>query len=407
MIPTQVKGFKFAGIRSGIKEKSKKLDLALIFSQTPCAVAGSFTTNRAKAAPVLLGLKTIPSGKGQAVIINSGNANACTGALGLRNAKKMIEATAKALNLSSDLVFVASTGKIGIQLPMEKILQGIPEAVECLSDSQDSLSLAAQSILTTDQFAKIHGVRGKIKNKPYTIVGFAKGAGMIEPAMKPASSSLHATMLGFIMTDAAIPAKLLQEMLDRIVETTFNRITVDGDMSTNDTALLLANGCAENEPLSAGSAEAKKFEKNLKEVCETLALKMVEDGEGATKVVKILIKGAKNEEDARKIAYSVGRSELVKTSFFGQDPNWGRLLAAVGYSRATVDPSKVDIYYGSVRVASRGMATNAEAEHKAHEVMKAPRFTVTIHLKQGKSGFELWTSDLNYDYVKLNAEYRT
>lgn len=407
-IPLEVRGFKFAGIHCGIKENPNKPDLALIVSEAPCQVAGSFTTNLAKAAPVILDEKKIKKGIAQAVLINSGNANACTGVKGLKSAEQMVQEGARALKLSPDLVLVSSTGKIGIPLPVEKIKAGLHRAVSSL-DSQ-SLSLAAKAILTTDKFIKIHGVTGKVGQSRYTLVGFGKGAGMIEPAMKPAlnrSSARHATMLAYFMTDLSISSPVLQTIFNRVVDATFNRITVDGDMSTNDTALILANGLAGNKALRLNSKEAKDFEKKLEEVARVLALKMVEDGEGATKVVEILVKRAKNEAEAKKVAYAVGRSPLVKTSFFGQDPNWGRLLAAIGYSGATFDPSRVDIYYGPVQVVSFGVATTREADRKAHEVMKNPTFTVTLDLKKGKGTHRIWTSDLNYDYVKLNAEYRT
>lgn len=402
----KVRGFQFSGLHVGIKENPNRFDLAIIYSEVPFQVAGTFTTNKAQAAPVILDLKKIKKGVGQAVILNSGNANACTGRLGMKNAQEMVEETARQLKVSPDLVYVSSTGKIGVQMPMEKVKAGIEKAVSLLN--ADGALNAAQAILTTDKFQKIHSITDRIGKTEYTLLGFAKGAGMIEPAMKgPSSGPPHATMLGFFMTDLHIPAKLLQAMLNRVTEATFNRITVDGDVSTNDTALLMANGKAGNKPLKAGSKEAKAFEKNLEEVARYLSLKMVEDGEGATKVVEVFVKGAKNDTEARRIAYSVGRSPLVKTSFFGQDPNWGRLLAAIGYSGATFDPYKVDIYYDSVKVAASGVATTKEADRAAHEVMKAPTFKVTLDLKKGKGSFRLWTSDLTIDYVKLNAEYRT
>ncbi len=401
----QIKGFQFAGIYSGIKEHSKKLDLALIYSEKPCSVAGTFTSNRVKAAPVVLCEKRMKKAKAQAVVINSGNANACTGAQGLKNAERMVKVAAKALQISEDLVFISSTGKIGVQLPIEKIEKGIIEASEALH--ADNLALAAQAILTTDLFSKVHVLRGKCQGKTYTLAGFAKGAGMIEPAMRPASNSKHATMLGYFLTDLALPSSLLQTILNRVVDASFNCITVDGDMSTNDTALALANGMSGNIPLKAGSKEAKEFEKLFEELARALALQMVEDGEGATKVVEIKVEGARSSSEARQIAYSIGRSQLVKTSFFGQDPNWGRVLAAVGYSGATFTPQKTDIYYGPVKLVSKGLAVGGDSERKAHEIMKNKYFTVRVVLKQGKAAFRLWTSDLNYDYVKLNAEYRT
>ena len=402
-----MRGFKYSGVHCGIKDNPNKLDLGIIYSEIPSQIAGSFTTNRAKAAPVILGEKRIKKGLAQAVVVNSGNANACTGPLGLQNAQEMTEDAAHALKISPELVLVSSTGKIGIPLPMEKVRNGIRQAASLL-DSQ-SVSQTAQAIMTTDKFIKIHAVSGSVGKIRYQIVGFGKGAGMIEPQMRPPTRGWgrHATMLAYFMTDLAVGAKVLQTIFNRVVDLTFNRITVDGDMSTNDTALIMANGLAGNRPLSLNSPEAKAFERCLEEVALSLALKMVEDGEGATKVVQILVKGAKNEKEARKVAYAVGRSPLVKTSFFGQDPNWGRILAAIGYSGATFDPSRVDIYYGPVRIVASGVATTLEDDEKAHEVMKNPTFTVTLDLKKGKGTFRIWTSDLNYDYVKLNAEYRT
>jgi glutamate N-acetyltransferase/amino-acid N-acetyltransferase len=291
---------------------------------------------------------------------------------------------------------------------MEKIGAGLKKAVSALDS--DSLSSAAKAILTTDKFIKIYGTTAFLGKKKVSLVGFGKGAGMIEPAMRPAShgsSARHATMLAYFMTDLAIPSKALQAIFNRVVDATFNRITVDGDMSTNDTALILANGLAGNKPLRLNSREAKAFEKKLEEVARALALKMVEDGEGATKVVEIFVKNAKNEAEAKRVAYAVGRSPLVKTSFFGQDPNWGRILAAIGYSGATFDPSRVDIYYGPVRVVAYGIGKKGEADRKAHEVMKSPTFTVTLDLKKGKGTYRIWTSDMNYDYVKLNADFST
>jgi glutamate N-acetyltransferase/amino-acid N-acetyltransferase len=399
----KVKGFKFAGIHSGIKENPNKLDLALIYSEVPCQIAGTFTTNRAKAAPVLLDLKKIKKGLAQAVVVNSGNANACTGSLGLKNAQIMIDEAARALKISSGLVFVSSTGKIGVQLPIEKIRRGIQRAATLLD--YENLDQAARAILTTDHFNKIHAVKGRLGKTKYTLIGFAKGAGMIEPAMAPASK--HATMLAYFVTDLNISSQVLQPILNRVVETTFNRISVDGDMSTNDTALVLANGLAGNSLIKSGSRAAKDFEKNLEKIARFLALKMLEDGEGGTKVVEIFVKGARSEKEARLIAYRVARSELVKTSFYGQDPNWGRLLAAVGYSGAIFNPSKIDIYYSSIKVASSGVGTGPQSEKKAQAIMKHPTFTVTLDLKQGRNSFKVWTSDLTIDYVKLNAAYRT
>lgn len=418
-----VKGFRFSGIAAGIKQ-SKSLDLALIYSEVPARVVGSFTTSRAQAAPVQLSLKNIRSGLCSAVIVNSGNANACSGARGMKDARSMVRATARALQVPEEWVQVCSTGKIGVPLPMGRILKKIPEAVGALSPA--GFLQSAKAILTTDISEKIASAEGRAGNKKYRILGFAKGAGMIEPNMK-ASAALratraagissgarkrapavgHATMLAYILTDAALDRSFLKSAFREAVEETFNRVSVDGDMSTNDTALLLANGLAGNAPIRSGGRDAREFLRHLKAVMKSLALQMVVDGEGATKCVRIEIRGAKTDSDARKMAYTIANSLLVKTSFFGQDPNWGRVLAAAARSGALFDPDRADIFYGPVCVARRGVSTGPLKDAQAKKAMKKRDLTVILDAHAGKGRFWMYTSDLTLDYVKLNSCYRT
>ena len=406
----KVPGFEFAGIACGIKGGHTP-DLALIHSKVPATAVGLFTNNRVKAAPVLLSARHLKSGYCSAVIINSGNANACTGTRGMRAAGEMAARTARLLGIPIREVQVASTGKIGIPLPMLKIREGIPRLVK--SRSPAGLRRAARAVLTTDDSVKIASATGTLAGKPFHLVGFAKGAGMIEPHLVP-----HATMLAFFMTDLKISRAILQKIFMRAADQTFNRITVDGDTSTNDTALLLANGLAGNRPPASGSGGARLFEATLRRVMEQLALQMVEDGEGGTKCVKIRVRGARTGREARRIAYAVGNSPLVKTSFFGEDPNWGRLLAAAGRAstagraNATSDPSPADIYYDGVRVVRRGVSAGRRlagrrAEGRAKRVMKKRTFTVTLDLHSGRGEDWVWASDLSLDYVKLNSCYRT
>lgn len=386
-------GYRFCGLASGIKENGK-LDLAMIVSDRPAKAVAVFTTNRLQAAPVLQGKKVLKKNLLRAIVANSGNANAATGLAGLKNAEKTAQATAKALGVSADQVLVSSTGKIGVPLPLQKIEMALPQAISELSET--GMQKAAEAIMTTDAFPKIHQVSGKIKGKTFTVSGFAKGAGMIEPHM--------ATMLAYIMTDLDLKVSEMKQVFKKTVDKSFNAISVDGDCSTNDTAVLLANG-ASGINLNSKTKDFKRFEAALLEVCQKLARMMVEDGEGATKVVEIKVRGAKSDLSAKKIAYSIARSQLVKTSFFGQDPNWGRVFAAVGYSGESFDPAKVDIYYGKIPLVRRGAPTGGDSRAQAHEVMKSPSFKVLVDLKTGKGEAELWTSDLGYEYVKINAEY--
>ncbi len=398
MIP----GFQFSGIAAGIKEGHRP-DLALIYSERPASVVASFTTNKVQAAPVLVSKKNIRSGLCQAVIVNSGNANACTGTQGIKDAQKMVQVTAQSLKILEKHVLVCSTGKIGIPLPIDRMVTKIPSAVSSLK--KEGFLKSAQAILTTDASVKVSMARGVLFGKPYRIAAFAKGAGMIEPHMQVFPP--HATMLAFMMTDAFVAPKVLQVLFRNCVEETFNRISVDGDTSTNDTAIVLANGFAGNKPFALKTPACRSFAENLYHVMDSLARQMVEDGEGATKCVRLEIRGASSDSDAKKIAYTVANSPLVRTSFFGQDPNWGRLLAAAGRSGATLKPDCADIYYGDVCVARRGISTGFLKDREAKKVLKKQRVTIGMDLHLGRGTFALYTSDLTLDYVKINSCYRT
>lgn len=402
--PYEVKGFQFSAASAGIKQ-NQKLDLTLIRSEPPAQVVGSFTTNEVQAAPVLVSKKNIRSGRCAAIIVNSGNANACTGSGGLKDAQAMVSHTAKALKVPANQVLVCSTGKIGIPMPMDQILGKIPELVQGLSPS--NLLQSAEAILTTDISTKMAKAEGTLSGIPYRLVGFAKGAGMIEPHMEVVPK--HATMLAYLLTDAFIPRakSMMNKIFSRAIEETFNRVTVDGDTSTNDTALFLANGCAGNKSFAPNSRDGKKFAENLVNVMRDLAKQMVFDGEGATKCVAIEIARAKNNTEARRLAYTIANSPLVRTSFFGCDPNWGRVLGAAGRAGVALNPEKVDIYYGPVCVARRGISTGIKKDREAKAVMQAKEFTVKVDCHLGKGSFHIYTSDLTLDYVKLNSCYRT
>ncbi len=389
-------GFRFAGIASGIK-KSGKLDLALICSEQPAAAAATFTLNKVIAAPLQLTKPRIATGCCQAVLINSGNANACTGQPGLQLAAKTSELLAESLGLAEDLIALASTGVIGVQMPLDPFIKGIPQLTEQLAS--DQASQVAEAIMTTDAFSKVASARCRLAGGEYSILGLAKGAGMIHPNM--------ATMLGFVLTDAEVSPALLQTALNRAVEKSFNSITVDGDTSTNDMVLLLANGASQLEPIVEGTEAGDEFCRALDRVLLDLAKMIVRDGEGATKLVQIRLVGAADEQQARTAACSVATSELVKTAFFGEDANWGRIIAAVGYSGIEVDQERIDISFNQIPVARNGLSTGPEDEAEASEVLKLDEFTVTVNLNQGSGEASYYTSDLTYEYVKINADYRT
>ena len=393
-VPT---GFRFAGLAGGIK-KSGKLDLGLIFSEHPANCAGVFTRNRVIAAPLLVTRPKIAAGTCQAVLVNSGNANACTGQDGLQAAQETARLLAAELAINEQLVAVSSTGVIGAQLPLEPFRKGIPRLVAQLSKLH--AADVAEAMRTTDAFPKIAASRvTTAQGQEYRILGLAKGAGMIHPNM--------ATMLAFVMTDARIGQDLLTTALQSAVSKTFNSITVDGDTSTNDMVLLLANGAAGDEQILAGSPAEVEFRRQLEGVLLDLARMIVRDGEGATKLVEIKVVGAENEDSARTVARSVATSALVKTAFFGEDANWGRIIAAVGYAGVDVDPERIDIFFDQVPVARNGLSTGRELEVEATEVLKRDEFTVLIDLHRGSAVWSYYTSDLGYEYVKINAAYRT
>ncbi|NLC51013.1 MAG: bifunctional glutamate N-acetyltransferase/amino-acid acetyltransferase ArgJ [Firmicutes bacterium] len=389
---TAVSGFMAAGIHCGIK-KSKK-DLALIYSATPATSAGVFTKNLFQAAPVLLTRERIKN-KLQAIIINSGNANACTGEKGLEDARAMAAYTARALGIPEESVAVSSTGVIGEYLPMEKIIAGIKDICSCLS--AEGGPQAAEAIMTTDTVPKEAAVRGKIKGLPFSVGGIAKGSGMICPNM--------ATMLAFIGTDLQIERELLQKTLKEVVNRTFNMITVDGDTSTNDTVLLLANGQA-GITIEAPGPELDTFKEALLAVSAKLAKMIVRDGEGATKVIALKIKGCPDFASGRQMAMAVLNSNLVKTAIFGKDANWGRIVTAMGYSGVDFEPSKVEVNLGHLPVARNGRGL-AFSEEEALTVLEQDEIPITINLNLGTTEVEAWGTDLSYEYVRINAEYRS
>jgi len=391
-----IKGFKFSAVEAAVK-KPGRLDLGLIFSEMPAAVAGVFTTNKVKAAPVLLGMERMKNGLCQAVVVNSGNANACTGPQGIEDARETARLVAEGLGIPDEAVQVSSTGVIGQPLPMERLRRAIPALIEGLGTG--TFDDVARAIMTTDTFPKIEARNGVAGGIPYSIAGIAKGAGMIMPNM--------ATMLAFIVTDAAVEPAWLKKVFKEANDASFNIISVDGDTSTNDTALIMANGMAGNPQIKAGTPDADSFVLHLTDVLLALAKQIVKDGEGATKLVEITINGARSGADAKRAAMAVANSLLVKTAFFGQDANWGRILAAVGYSGAEVDPDKAELFFDDVQMVKNGIFVGGDAEARGTEVLRKKEFAVTVNLKLGEGISTVYTSDLSYDYVKINADYRT
>ena len=392
----KVKGFLFSGISAGIKKNGKR-DLGLICSEVPAQVAGLFTTNAVKAAPVQLDMGRIKRGLCQAVIVNSGNANACTGSEGLKDAKRVSSLVAKRLGIDERLVFPSSTGVIGSPLPMKKIERGIPELIENLSPG--GWMNTVEAMMTTDTFPKVEAATCRIKGRRVKLCGMVKGAGMICPNL--------ATMLSFLVTDARIQSSLLQEMLERAAETSYNRITIDGETSTNDTVLLLANGMAGHPSLNRMDRDGEAFQSMLSKVCRNLAESVVKDGEGATKFIEIVIRGARSMEDAKQAAYAIAHSPLVKTAFFGEDANWGRVLCALGYSGARINPNRIDLFFDKFPVVKNGMGVGSRLEEKAGQVLKKKSFKIMVDLHQGTGSFSVLTTDLSIDYVKINASYRS
>ncbi|MBO8142715.1 MAG: bifunctional glutamate N-acetyltransferase/amino-acid acetyltransferase ArgJ [Firmicutes bacterium] len=387
-------GFQAAGLHIGIKRRRK--DLALIVSERRAAAAATFTTNRVQAAPVRVTREHVQGGVLRAIVCNSGIANACNGPQGMADARRMAQMTGEALGVPPGEVAVASTGVIGVPLPMDKIESGIRQAARLLSPEggQD----AAEAIMTTDTVPKEIALELPLKGRTVRIGGIAKGSGMIHPNM--------ATMLAFLTTDAAVEPEALRVALRRSVERTYNRISVDGDTSTNDMVILMANGAAGHPPIRPGDPELEELQAALDYVNTRLAQAIVRDGEGATKLVEIRVVGARTEEDAVRVARTISTSNLVKTAIYGEDANWGRILCAAGYAGVDFDPDRVDVFIGELLVARDGAAV-AFDEQKAREILHDSDVVLTVDLKAGPASATVWTCDLTYEYVKINASYRT
>ena len=400
MIP---KGFFAKGIHSGIAKKTEKKDLSLFFSELPAKACATFTTNLVKAAPVLLSQKVLSANRKniRAIVANSGCANACTGENGLKDAGKICETAAELLCIGKNQVLNASTGVIGKYLPVNKIKKGLGKLAVSLGNSKGDEISAVKAIMTTDTFVKISSRTLKIGGKKVNIWGCVKGAGMIHPDMK-----LHATMLSFILTDADITNRALEKALSGTVESSFNCVSVDGDTSTNDTVFVLANGAAQNPLIKDTGRSYELFEKAFGEVCLELAKLIARDGEGATKLIELEVKNARNAKDAKKIASTVATSPLFKTAIFGNDANWGRIMAAIGRAGVSVDPVKIDIKIGGILVARNGESADF-SESKAKTALKKKDVKVIIDLKAGKGNAVYYTCDLSFGYIRINASYRS
>ena len=398
---THVRGFTCWGSHMGIK--SKRRDLALIFSETPASAAAVFTKNVVCAEPIKLSRKHIKGGIAQAFVINSGNANACTGKDGWKGAVKMAETTAKELKIPKESVIVASTGIIGEPFPTEKVIKGIKESVKKLSNREMAGSLTANAILTTDTFAKEGFTTFKVDNIDINMGGIAKGSGMIHPNM--------GTMLGFIVCDISISSKLLDEALREAVNKSFNMITVDGDTSTNDMVAIMCNGKAGNKQIDEKDANYDLFLSNLESLCTHLAKLIISDGEGSTKLVEYRVKGAASSADARQVVRTISNSNLVKTAIFGSDPNWGRIIAAAGRSGVDFDPDKIHLYMGvdinkMTQVLKEGQPI-ADIREKLKKTMQSSTIIILVDLSEGDFEAVGWGSDFSYEYVRINAEYTT
>lgn len=392
------KGFRAAGVGAAIKYEGRN-DVALIVADAPCAAAAVFTTNRVAAAPVLYDREIVKGGRVQAILANSGCANACTGEAGLKDAKLSALVTAGELGIDPQHVLVASTGVIGRRLPMERLLDGMRQAAGRLGRTAEHGLAAEKAVMTTDTKPKQACATVTIDGRKVTVGGMSKGSGMIEPNM--------ATMLGFITTDAAISPAMLKRALSLAIAKSFNRLVVDGDESTNDSVFLLASGCAGNAPIVRGGEAFESFRSALEAVCISLAKQMATDGEGATKFVTVTVRGAKSEKDAARAARAVAKSPLAKTSWFGRDPNWGRVLAAVGYSGADVVDTKAEVFYDKVWAYRFGKIADAAQLEKLAKVMKKEAFEVVVDLHLGTGESSVYTCDFSLDYVHINADYTT
>lgn len=399
---TAAKGFMAAGVEAGVKYENRK-DMALIYSTAPCVSAGVFTSNVVKAAPVIWDREIVHGGQDvHAVIVNSGIANACTGRRGYAYCAQTADAAASVLGISRDSVLVASTGVIGMQLPMDKVTAGVSKLAAVKADTTAAGDDAAQAIMTTDTVPKQAAVTIEIGGKKVTIGGMCKGSGMIHPNM--------CTMLAFLTTDACITKELLQEALRHDVQDTFNMISVDGDTSTNDTLIVLANGQAGNSLIAARGKDYEIFCEALHAINETLAKKMAGDGEGATALFETKVIHAASKEEARTLAKSVICSSLTKAAIFGHDANWGRILCALGYSGAVFDPEQIELYFAgkskSILIYKDGQAADY-SEQEAAEILSEPEVTVVVDMKAGQASATAWGCDLTYDYVRINADYRS
>ncbi|MDI6819642.1 MAG: bifunctional glutamate N-acetyltransferase/amino-acid acetyltransferase ArgJ [Candidatus Hodarchaeaceae archaeon] len=401
---TAVPGFLAAGVRANVKRRG--LDIMMLVSEDgPVPAAGSFTTNLVRGAPLLVTMEHLKDGKLAAVVANSGNANAYTGKQGIRDARQMARLAAKLLKLRSNDLAVASTGLIGMRLPMRRIEAGIRAAVEELSSSREASLNAARAIMTTDTFPKEIAIRVNLEDgTTINIAGVAKGAGMIRPRMRVA------TMLALIVTDATVTPAALRAALQNSVERSFNMITVDDDTSTNDMVLIMANGRAKNRPITIKHID-KMFQSGLDYVLIELARMIVRDGEGAAHLIEVRVKNARNEGDARRAALAVAGSNLVKAAVFGRDPNWGRVIAALGYSGASFDPSKISLEFvsdrGRVNLVERGKPKPRRALERARDIMRCREIEVHVDLAAGKAEAVAWGCDLTYDYVRINSRYTT
>ena len=399
---TAAKGFEAASTAAGIKYKDRT-DMALIYSQVPCEAAGTFTTNVVKAAPVKWDRQVVDSGKkAQAVIVNSGIANACTGAEGFGYCKDTAEAAAKYLSVDAEGVLIGSTGVIGKQMPIDRLTAGIEVLAGKKNDSIENGTEAAKAIMTTDTHEKELAVTIQVGGKTVTIGGMAKGSGMIHPNM--------CTMLAFVTTDAVITKEALQKALSEDVVDTYNMISVDGDTSTNDTALVLANGMAENPVIEYGTEDYQTFKAALHEINEYLAKQIAGDGEGATALFEVKVKGAESVEAAKVLAKSIACSNLTKTAIAGHDANWGRIVCAMGYSGAQFEPEKVDLFFeskaGKIQIAEDGVALDF-SEEKATEILSQPEVTAIADVKMGDAEATAWGCDLTHGYIEINADYRS
>lgn len=397
---TSPQGFLASGIYCGIKKSNLKNDLALVYSEVPAAAAGAFTKNKVKGAPVYVSKEHLANKKAQAIIVNSGNANTCTGDDGLNKAKKMASLQAKELKLKADDVLVASTGVIGVPLNIDAIKNGIPLLTEKLS--KDGFDDASSAIMTTDTYKKQAAVEFNIGDKTITIGCMAKGSGMIEPNM--------GTMLSFVTTDLAIAPELLDEALKSVVNVTYNRVSVDGDTSTNDSVMILANGLAKNEMINEKNSDYNTFVEALTVLSTYIAKNIAKDGEGATKLLECQIIGAATEKDAVALGKSVINSSLVKTAMFGSDANWGRILCALGYAKIKFDPDKVNVTFesctGSINVCKDGSSVDF-SEDKAKKILTQDEIVIKVELNCGDASAYVWGCDLSYEYVKINGDYRS